>query len=724
MTPTIWAKLALDSAAYTKQLNAAASQTQGAGAKIGKALAGIGKVAIVALAAAGAATVALGVKSFLAAAAVDELVAVNEVLGKNAGLAETAVKAAAEEVKGMGIEAAVSQRIVAEFIKAELDLAQASDIARIAQDAAVISQTNSSEAAAALIQGIVKLDTEILRTQGLTIDAKKAYDAFAETLGKTATDLSAAEKQQAFMNAVMEEGGKIAGAYTAAMEEPGKVLRSFPRYFNDISVALGSTLKPIFTEAIFLMANWTKGLGKALQEGGALVPVLDAIKSAFEPLQETLFGDIKPLDFEAMAKKLMPFVEGLAKLIQIGANVIQFFKDNAKTIVDTLIPAMAALVIMWLATVIPAFLAALPAIGAVIIAAAPIILTFLAIMAVVALLRKAWETNFLGIRDAIENLVEGFTRWIGQVQNFLEALGIGGKKPKLGIIPVLEEVIDTTEEFSDATVQAMVDMRDETEKTTKMLGGLSTSMEAIQKGIDGKIGTAWETYRGLVKKAGESVREFEERQSEALEATDLLTKELIFQTAIKGLDEKATLALAREMGFLSEVDFVVTSATIALREEFDLMDGTLDGVIEDTEGYAQAVSNLSDAVLFLPHERDVVVTARFQSFGFKGSAAWAFLQAAGTNIKGLTNFEKFIVGNAGGGPVSAGVPSIVGERGAELFVPNVDGQIFNQNQLRGMGGGGDPALLAEMQGMRDDLRAMPRLVTTAAQSIAAKESAR
>ncbi len=451
---TLWVKLALDSKDYKKSLANATTGTASAGAAIGKAFASIGKVAIVALAAAGAATVALGVKSFLAAAAVDELVAVNAVLGKNAGLAESAVKAAAAQVKGMGIEAAVSQRIVAEFIKAELDLAKASDIARVAQDSAVISQTNSSEAAAALIQGIVKLDTEILRTQGLTIDAKKAYDEFATTVGKTAQDLSAAEKQQAFMNAVMVEGGKIAGAYDAAMKEPGKVLRSFPRYFNDISVALGGTLKPIFTEAIFMMADWTKGLGKALQEGGALVPVLDAIKSAFEPLRKTLFGDMKPVDFKVIAQKLLPLVEGLAKLIKIGANVIQFFKDNARTIWDILIPALTALVIMWLATVIPAFIAALPAIALVIGAAAPLILIFLAIMAVVALLRAAWVNNWGGIEEKTKAVVAFVQKLIKGFVTTLEKIWKGIRK-----IFGFEEETRTTQRFADNLVGDMREIR-------------------------------------------------------------------------------------------------------------------------------------------------------------------------------------------------------------------------------------------------------------------------
>lgn len=42
---------------------------------------------------------------------------------------------------------------------------------------------------------------------------------------------------------------------------------------------------------------------------------------------------------------------------------------------------------------------------------------------------------------------------------------------------------------------------------------------------------------------------------------------------------------------------------------------------------------------------------------------------------------------AEGGRPPVGVPSIVGERGKELFVPDQAGTIFNREQLAGMGGG-------------------------------------
>jgi TP901 family phage tail tape measure protein len=52
----------------------------------------------------------------------------------------------------------------------------------------------------------------------------------------------------------------------------------------------------------------------------------------------------------------------------------------------------------------------------------------------------------------------------------------------------------------------------------------------------------------------------------------------------------------------------------------------------------------------------------------------------------LINLQSGLGGRADGGPVMAGMPYKVGERGQEWFVPQTNGTIFNQRQMAGMGG--------------------------------------
>ncbi len=83
-----------------------------------------------------------------------------------------------------------------------------------------------------------------------------------------------------------------------------------------------------------------------------------------------------------------------------------------------------------------------------------------------------------------------------------------------------------------------------------------------------------------------------------------------------------------------------------------------------------------------------------EPFGYKGPAKWASIdafveanpraKAAVTANKGMF-VQSEALGFAQGGAVSKGQPTIVGERGAELFIPNSSGQI--QQSARGTGKG-------------------------------------
>ena len=68
--------------------------------------------------------VSFGYEAVLAASRVNELALVNEVLAKQAGIANEEVRKEVDEVRKMGIEAAVAEGIVASLIRAQLDFAK------------------------------------------------------------------------------------------------------------------------------------------------------------------------------------------------------------------------------------------------------------------------------------------------------------------------------------------------------------------------------------------------------------------------------------------------------------------------------------------------------------------------------------------------------------------------------------------------------------------------
>lgn len=210
-------------------------------------------------------------------ARVHEMDAVLRSLAANNAVAESAVWNGVAAIKSMGIETQVAQQTMAQFIRYQMDAARASDLARVAQDAAVLSGQNSSQALEGLIYGITTYNQRVIRTYGINVDMSNAFDALAGKVGKTVDELTEAEKVQAAMNAVLQEGTRITGAYAAAMEEPGKRWRSLPRYVNEIKVALGEAFLPVVGAAADGLTNISKAV---LENADAFTAVLKPIGEA------------------------------------------------------------------------------------------------------------------------------------------------------------------------------------------------------------------------------------------------------------------------------------------------------------------------------------------------------------------------------------------------------------------------------------------------------------
>lgn len=68
---------------------------------------------------------------------------------------------------------------------------------------------DATQAFSDMVTGIGRMSPMILDNLGITIDAEKTYSQFAKSIGKTAEQLSSAEKKQALLNRVLEEGNAM-----------------------------------------------------------------------------------------------------------------------------------------------------------------------------------------------------------------------------------------------------------------------------------------------------------------------------------------------------------------------------------------------------------------------------------------------------------------------------------------------------------------------------------
>ncbi|WP_374556612.1 hypothetical protein [Aquitalea pelogenes] len=223
----------------------------------------------------------------LAAAQYNTMGVVMQQVGHNAGYSMGQLQQLEGRLRDTGISAMESRNNITRVIQAHIDLADASKLARVAQDAAVIGNLNSSQSFAQLIHGVQSAQTDVLRGIGINADFEGSYARLAVQLGKSTAQLTENEKMQARVNEVLLRGKDIAGTYEAAMGEAGKQLNSMKRYADDLKVALGQHFMEPFTrgvtassDALRTLSQHADLLGRGLEYSLVGVGMVAAAKAA------------------------------------------------------------------------------------------------------------------------------------------------------------------------------------------------------------------------------------------------------------------------------------------------------------------------------------------------------------------------------------------------------------------------------------------------------------
>lgn len=375
----------------SQSVNNFVSGIGGAGKQVGVFGNALGKAGV-AVGALGFSLLKFAKHSVHVADGVDEMNVAIEAVGKATGLGGDKIKDAANKVRSMGIEMQAAQEIAMLFVKSNINLAQAHDMARVAQDLAVLSQSNSTDTARTLVYAIQTGNSVLLKSAGITKYASEAYAQYARQLKKSTTALTATERQQAILNMVLEEGKKVAGVYEAAMQEPGKVLRSFPRIINDIQLEFGRLFTHGLGPAILGAYNMTSAFSKLLREGGALYPIMHSISEAFTDA-------LKPI------KAMFDYITlGIKKF-----SVLDLHAEGLKDTITKLLPSVAGLatglsmlgarsLLAGLGSIFPM----LAPLSGIIGRGGPII----AGLTVMAALSPQVRDSFMGLKDSLMPLVE------------------------------------------------------------------------------------------------------------------------------------------------------------------------------------------------------------------------------------------------------------------------------------------------------------------------------
>lgn len=286
-------------------------------------------------------------ESVVAASRVEELRLVSQLLGQRAGYTAGEIDQMTQAIKDQGVRTDTANKLMIQFARYQLDMAKTADLARVAQDAAVISMSDSSDTLDRLLWGITTYNTRVLRTAGLNVNMQKSFETYAETLDKNSKQLTQAEKVQAALNGVLAEGARITGAYEAAMNTAGKQMRSLAgREIPEFKNALGAPFQEAFLTIARTLREFVKWLTVAISEGGKFYPVMVRLGA---------IASIVADGFQALVRSIFGIEEASTQAEAATEGMFMFLNRRAREAVDVQTKAMTDMVNLWIDTAVSAF---------------------------------------------------------------------------------------------------------------------------------------------------------------------------------------------------------------------------------------------------------------------------------------------------------------------------------------------------------------------------------
>lgn len=204
------------------------------------------------------------VESTMLAARVETLGVALNTVGSNAGYSKEEMAAFEEGVTKMNITTASARQSMLYMAEAQINFNYASKLARVAQDAAVIGNINSSEAFKRLVWAVERGEPRMLRYIGINVSFERAYARTASAIGKTVKELDEQEKAEIRVNEVLRVGARLQGTYEAAMTTASKRILSLQRVQEQIQLKVGDVFLKGLSEGVFALYEYLDELDKYL----------------------------------------------------------------------------------------------------------------------------------------------------------------------------------------------------------------------------------------------------------------------------------------------------------------------------------------------------------------------------------------------------------------------------------------------------------------------------
>jgi len=265
-----------------------------------------------------------------------------------------------------------------------------------------------------LVKGVGRVSPAILDNLQIQVSLAEATAKASEMFGVEADELTKTQQQAGMMAVTLE---KLA-ANTAAMPDPAASaaakMEQMKATFQDTKDEIGLAFLPVLNTVMGILAQLAERILPLVT--GALetiTPVVELIAQAFGGFISKILAGADPLEaFRVLLRTLFP-----QEVVDTVMNIITWVQEFIAVAQEALAPIMQWIgenvqlkdVLIALGIAIAAVV--LPVIWSIISAAAPVIAAFVALIAIVAAVRAAWESDFLGIRTFVLETIELIKQW-------------------------------------------------------------------------------------------------------------------------------------------------------------------------------------------------------------------------------------------------------------------------------------------------------------------------
>jgi ElaB/YqjD/DUF883 family membrane-anchored ribosome-binding protein len=228
-----------------------------------------------------------------------------------------------------------------------------------------------------------------------------------------------------------------------------------------------------------------------------------------------------------------------------------------------------------------------------------------------------------------------------------------------------------------------------TAKVAQVLFNSATKKNLILLAVGGVVALADSFFdltgkvEELLKEAGKTTGILDPEENKKIEKSlEELNAEILANA--EAMTEDMSPALAKTAEFTDELMQAVTSASNTFTNEFvnSLLDG--QNALESFKNFSR---NIVSQIISIFIQLEVVNRILAQIFpNFEGTVGTGLFSSSGGDVSSSSS-GSFTGGMAGGGTIQKRQPTLVGERGAEIFIPNTGGTMLNNmNSKNAMGG--------------------------------------